>query len=548
MKLPARITLCLLTLLLLPSFAFSQVMEFRWIGAGTAGFDDETQDNLWSNLANWESRVYDPGDPPAWGEATSLPSSVDLVSIDLTQPYPPPEPGDRTVHITDGATAASVVVTGGANNDDRNVSFFGNVTFGTFNLTAGSAGGAGEDVVRLEAGSVFTLTGGDLTSPAIQMQGVSRTYMTGPGTLVINSSQFLQQGNGEIGPDIYEWGSNLSQISESNAVLYVESGLLRLRSGVSYPDDFRIRLAGSAAIVNADTSPEAQPLNLGLATVHYENGGQIGNYIANAFEVYRPSAGGGVTLTQTGDITATGRYYDTVLERDFSFVGGRASGQYTYNSQGYDIILEDPEGGMLLGKGNGRIVFAIQSTLNGDTNINIAGDFYMINDTRISMAADTSINIGGDFINTITGNPLLSNMTAGAFIMDGAGTAENPQWIEVAGNDLGPTTSGNTNNFAIGSLTIGTDSENPTYVQLRDLVDTGASSSDALYIVSSLWINENSVLNLNELNLYVDGVLVTPESEGFGPGTIVIPEPATISTLLLSSLGILWLLHRRRQP
>jgi len=543
MKLSIRIPLCLLTLLFVPGIAFSQAMEFRWIGAGTSGWDDETQDNLWSNLANWESRIHDPLDPPAWAAATALPSSIDLVTINLNGSFTPPEEGDRAVHVTDGATAASVVVTSAANNANRNLSINGNVTFGVFDLSAGAAGGAGENVVRLESGSVFTINGGNLTDPAINMGSVSRTYISGPGTIVIDSEQFRQSGNGDIGGAIYRWGENLSQISDSNATLRVDSGLLQLRSGVNYPANFEILLMNAASIVNA-AGPGT--LNLGNAHIIYENGGQIGNYTAKSFEVYRSSGGGGITLDQIGDITASGRHYDDDLERDFSFVGGRGAGQYNYNSQGYDIVLEDPEGGLLLGKGNGRIVFALQSTVNGDTNIDIAGDFYMVADARINMASGTSMNIAGDFINTAT-SFTTANMTLGAFIMDGAGTASNPQWIEVAGNDLGPTTGGHNNNFAIGSLTIGADADNPTYVQLRDLVDSGNEGPDALYIVSSLWINENSVLNLNDINLYVAGVLVTPESEGFGPGIIVIPEPATISTLLLSSLGLLWLLQRRRR-
>ena len=117
------------------------------------------------------------------------------------------------------------------------------------------------------------------------------------------------------------------------------------------------------------------------------------------------------------------------------------------------------------------------------------------------------------------------------------------QWatLEVAGEDMGFSTAGFTDNFALDTLQIGSESD-VARVQLVDLFDNQPAwdGSEAFY-VKTLIVGTNSLLDLNGLHIYYqqgifgDDALLT----GGEVTALAIPEPATLGLLLMGGLVLL---------
>ena len=87
----------------------------------------------------------------------------------------------------------------------------------------------------------------------------------------------------------------------------------------------------------------------------------------------------------------------------------------------------------------------------------------------------------------------------GTVTLNGAGTAAAPQLLEAMSADLGSGPTGFTNNFAYGTLVLGSNN----YVELvNQSVNSPGSTAEALY-ANSLVVPSGSTLNLNGMNLYV---------------------------------------------
>jgi len=118
--------------------------------------------------------------------------------------------------------------------------------------------------------------------------------------------------------------------------------------------------------------------------------------------------------------------------------------------------------------------------------------------------------------------------------------------FEVAGEDLGAATLGEADNFALGLLEVGGDTE-IGQVCLVDLFDNQPAweGTEAQYL-RALAVRPGSTLYLNGIDVYVNGVLVSPgDGSLYGGGTIsAAPEPAVLSLL---SLGGIVILRRRRR-
>ena len=83
--------------------------------------------------------------------------------------------------------------------------------------------------------------------------------------------------------------------------------------------------------------------------------------------------------------------------------------------------------------------------------------------------------------------------------MDGSGTANEPQHLEVMSQDLGPASDGFTDNFAYGTLALGSG----TYVQLVDNAQNSSGSGPEALYANALVVPTGSTLDLNGLNVYV---------------------------------------------
>ena len=98
--------------------------------------------------------------------------------------------------------------------------------------------------------------------------------------------------------------------------------------------------------------------------------------------------------------------------------------------------------------------------------------------------------------------------------------------VEVSGEDMGETTAGQTGNFALHTLQVGSE-VGPAKIQVVDRRDNQPSwdGNEALY-VQNLIVNPASVLHLSGVNLYADGNRVSPgDGNNYGGGEIVAGRP-----------------------
>ena len=129
-----------------------------------------------------------------------------------------------------------------------------------------------------------------------------------------------------------------------------------------------------------------------------------------------------------------------------------------------------------------------------------------------------------------TQNPALYK-PQGTVTLNGTGTSSSPQQLEAMSADLLGTAAGFTNNFAYGTLILGSN----TYVQLVDQSQNStAGGHNALY-VNSLVIPAGSTFNTNGLNVYAryvqrDGTVIGTINQiaDAGPLALDSPTPGTI--------------------
>ena len=261
----------------------------------------------------------------------------------------------------------------------------------------------------------------------------------------------------------------------------------------------------------------------------------------------------GVTLIRGG----SGDYGGKDSVRVVAETGGEIDLSSLTTVQGY-TNFEAKSGGTLR---FGDLVMTSSLDIKADgLNSKIAANSLTLDTSAVvSVTNGAEIELAGDFQNAITTAESF-NMNAGILRIRGAGSA----WLEAAGQDLGDTvTSGN---FGMMQLVIGSETETET-VYLTDIYDNdgmGQTAREALYLfgaggIDGLEIYGGSTLVLGDVPVYafLDGSMVELHSL-FGPGDMVIPftasgenygfiaipEPKTISLLIVGGLVIL----RRRFP
>ena len=325
-------------------------------------------------------------------------------------------------------------------------------------------------------------------------------FLTGSG-IITNTATGQIRGAGAISNTVVNAGG----ITATN-------GELRL----AYP----VRGAGSYAAKNG-------------ATLTFVNGGSVSS-LANAAS----------TLRLEGVLTNTAAFAN---QGTLALAGG------TYYSL---ATLSNPSGATVTGHGtvaalleNAGTVEVTGAGLTFSQNVTNSGTINLGASTAIFEAALTLAPTGvlvadsgsqlylrGDFQNNSADNTGFDLLPAAVFF-DGGGS--HTQLFTLAGANLGATADGFTNNFAIGSLTIGGS--------VGTVKLTGASpASNALY-VEELTVTAGSELFLDGFTIYtwqtnIYGAVYT----GSGGAVVLIPEP---SALVLAGAGVVLamvLLRRRR--
>jgi len=137
------------------------------------------------------------------------------------------------------------------------------------------------------------------------------------------------------------------------------------------------------------------------------------------------------------------------------------------------------------------------------------------------------------------------DLTEATVQFHGQGTISNPQVLELAGRDFGPSMAGFADNFAFGTLKI----ESGTVLELADLFDNGnryGGKAEALY-VGDLFLGTGATLDCAGLNLYY--VNLTDNGGIITDGTpIFVPEPATLALILSGFLVLAGQARRRAAP
>src|SRR5262249_43468285 len=133
-------------------------------------------------------------------------------------------------------------------------------------------------------------------------------------------------------------------------------------------------------------------------------------------------------------------------------------------------------------------------TLDINTPLTVTGQ------ATLASQSTSTISVAGDLLGD-TGNATAFG-PLGKVLLDGTGTATSPRLLEVMASDMGATASGFTNNFAYGTLSLGSNN----YVRLVDRVDNATGTgAEALY-VNMLIVPTGSTLDLNGLPVYARAV------------------------------------------
>ncbi len=185
------------------------------------------------------------------------------------------------------------------------------------------------------------------------------------------------------------------------------------------------------------------------------------------------------------------------------------------------------------------------SFLSPDAEI-VVTDLLLVKETgRILAVPGATIYLAGaDFVNRCEDPADLAGLRNMTIICDHSDSPLDS--MEVAGREVGPAIEGLEDNFAIGTLKVGSDTR-VGRLTLRDSIRNwpGVFDRNALY-VENLVIGAGSSLDLSGLNVYYLNGEIDPDATVIlnGGEMTRIPEPTSLAFL---TLGVLALARRTRR-
>ncbi|HEY4233761.1 MAG TPA: RHS repeat-associated core domain-containing protein, partial [Lacipirellulaceae bacterium] len=182
--------------------------------------------------------------------------------------------------------------------------------------------------------------------------------------------------------------------------------------------------------------------------------------------------------------------------------------------------------------GNGNTVngFKAITAFNGGA-VDVAESLQINGAAIVSISPNSSLSVGGNILGDTS--TVAAFQPQGTVTLNGAGTLAAPTLLEAMSDDEGSVAAGFNNNFAYGTLVIGSNN----YVRLVNQSDNSPDGAAEAVYANSLIVSPGSTLDLNGLHLYVRdlqqvgtvvGGTITqiPDS---GPLTVNDPTPGSIS-------------------
>jgi len=359
-------------------------------------------------------------------------------------------------------------------------------------------------------------------------QGRTRFLVAGPSTLTLPAlvgtgrTEFDVSGGGMISDDgSAPWAYSAAGLNGHNFTLMSADGpgsLLDFRNLETIDDGFvRNQFSGPRTHV-------IQALNGGivdLSNVHSVVG--PGGSEPNSLDI--ASTGGLIDLSSVTAITGAG---NAQVRFGVTEGGEVLVGDVDLIAPMTTISLND---GIFRAGGIAATNRAAISLNNELDLLDIAGDLVVCPLVTVVAPQGGTVQIGGQLTNAHVDEANLT-LRQSSLHFDGAGSAEDPQLVEVGGLDVGTAIQVLSNdNFGFGEVTVGQAAQ-PTVVELIDLTDNGnraAGPREAMYffgddVDDSLRILGGSTLVIEHFNVYVksQGALVNLQ-DLFGPGEDTIP-------------------------
>jgi len=237
-----------------------------------------------------------------------------------------------------------------------------------------------------------------------------------------------------------------------------------------------------------------------------------------ASQVYVGVLGGYGSFSQTGGTSTVG-----TLNVGYDLAGG----SYAISENG------------VLSAGTLRIPHGRFSIDAASATVTVSQGFYLGPGSQLEAAPGSTIHMTGSaFENESTDPGSLAELANLTLVFEGGEGVIDP--FEVAGQDFGLTETGFVDNFALGTLQLGGDN-GIGHVCLVDLFDNQPDwlGTEALY-VDSIILGEDSLLDLNGLNVYYRSFVDMGGTIDLSGGSFSqVPEPATLGLLAFGGLAVL---------
>jgi hypothetical protein len=393
--------------------------------------------------------------------------------------------------------------TGPTGAGDIALSFSNSVALSAVHFTGGSgAGNATLTFAGALAGQDFTFNGG-IGNNFLRLAGALGLSGTLTVTNLNASSAGTLSADATIGRAFINNADN-SRFAITNSTATITGAAASVAGGFTLANDATLTLAGSGGLILSNVAPVLR------GTIHVND----------------KTLAAKVVWTNSGTINLNGGDIAGLIMHNAGRVAGAGTISAPLRNTG-TVAISAP--GMTFSAG---VTNAGHIAFSGGTAV---FDSHLVLTATGVLAADAGsvLKFRGDFINNSTQSNAFDLAQASVFFDGGAGN--NTQQFTLAGLDLGADVAGYSNNFAIGSFTVGGSA---------GILRLVGVAGHALY-VSNLTVTAGSTLLLNGFTVYaMDNPVIEGNVISGGGQLVVVPEP---SALTLVWAGLLLLILGRRK-